>query len=79
MYLVRRPAIVKRRGRRVRFLTTNAMLPGPTATGFARQDSAVIAMRTSVWAGARVPGAAAPTTSNAAAATTIPHSFILWL
>lgn len=49
MYLVRRPAIVKVRGVRVRFETTKTSGPGSSSIGAARQISGVIVTRTCVW------------------------------
>jgi hypothetical protein len=46
MYLVRLPAIVNVRGRRVRFATTNTIAPGSTRIGEARHVSGVIVTRT---------------------------------
>jgi hypothetical protein len=46
MYLVRRPAIANRRGRRVRFATMKTARPGWNADGAARQICVVIVTRT---------------------------------
>jgi hypothetical protein len=57
MYFVRRPAMVKVRGPRVRFATRKTIAPGSTSIGAARQVSDVIITRTCVWRCACLPDA----------------------
>lgn len=68
MYLVRRPAIVKVRGLRVRFTTTKIIAPGSTSSGEARHFSGVIVTRTWVWRRSCLPDEANPARSRTPAA-----------